>query len=130
MGVTLLVTVDLYVMTAAAEEVVIEVEAVVPMSANKCKTQVKYKSILDIMHFTIKVGKYRSKWLHLDNVRIWYLSCCNIVKLIFLVIGFGHDNKDGGGWNAIKDNAYNSFGGRSDRNKSAFYNDRGSSRGR
>ncbi|XP_051562050.1 DEAD-box helicase 3 X-linked b isoform X1 [Myxocyprinus asiaticus] len=44
--------------------------------------------------------------------------------------GFGYDNKDGGGWNAPKDNAYNSFGGRSDRGKSSF-NDRGSSsRGR
>ncbi|XP_051986362.1 DEAD-box helicase 3 X-linked b isoform X2 [Xyrauchen texanus] len=43
--------------------------------------------------------------------------------------GFGYDNKDGGGWNAPKDNAYNSFGGRSDRGKS--FNDRGSSsRGR
>ncbi|XP_061092296.1 putative ATP-dependent RNA helicase an3 isoform X9 [Conger conger] len=47
--------------------------------------------------------------------------------------GFGYDNKDGGGWNAIKDNrdAYTSFGGRADRGKSAFFNDRGSgSRGR
>ncbi|XP_050968522.1 DEAD-box helicase 3 X-linked b isoform X3 [Labeo rohita] len=45
--------------------------------------------------------------------------------------GFGYDNKDGGGWNAPKDNAYNSFGGRSDRGKSSFFNDRGSSsRGR
>ncbi|XP_017336595.1 DEAD-box helicase 3 X-linked b isoform X3 [Ictalurus punctatus] len=44
--------------------------------------------------------------------------------------GFGYDNKDGGGWNVPKDNAYNSFGGRSDRTKSTFYNDRGSSRGR
>ncbi|XP_077088178.1 DEAD-box helicase 3 X-linked b isoform X2 [Siphateles boraxobius] len=38
---------------------------------------------------------------------------------------------DGGGWNAPKDMAYNSFGGRSDRGKSSFFNDRGSSnRGR
>ncbi|XDV35113.1 hypothetical protein PO909_005138 [Leuciscus waleckii] len=38
---------------------------------------------------------------------------------------------DGGGWNAPKDAAYNSFGGRSDRGKSSFFNDRGSSnRGR
>ncbi|XP_046705497.1 DEAD-box helicase 3 X-linked b isoform X2 [Silurus meridionalis] len=46
--------------------------------------------------------------------------------------GFGYENKDGGGWNAQKDNAYNSFGGRTDRNKSAFFErgDRGSSRGR
>ncbi|XP_064183027.1 putative ATP-dependent RNA helicase an3 isoform X9 [Anguilla rostrata] len=47
--------------------------------------------------------------------------------------GFGYDNKDGGGWNAIKDNrdAYTSFAGRADRGKSAFFNDRGSgSRGR
>ncbi|XP_047669290.1 DEAD-box helicase 3 X-linked b isoform X4 [Tachysurus fulvidraco] len=43
--------------------------------------------------------------------------------------GFGCD-KDGGGWNATKDNAYNSFGGRSDRSKSSFYSDRGASRGR
>ncbi|KAJ8247028.1 hypothetical protein GJAV_G00257940 [Gymnothorax javanicus] len=46
---------------------------------------------------------------------------------------FGYDNKDGGGWNAIKDNrdAYTSFGGRADRGKSAFFNDRGAgSRGR
>ncbi|XP_060724483.1 ATP-dependent RNA helicase DDX3X-like isoform X3 [Tachysurus vachellii] len=43
--------------------------------------------------------------------------------------GFGCD-KDGGGWNAPKDNAYNSFGGRSDRSKSSFYSDRGASRGR
>uniref|UniRef100_A0A8B9L3W3 RNA helicase n=1 Tax=Astyanax mexicanus TaxID=7994 RepID=A0A8B9L3W3_ASTMX len=35
------------------------------------------------------------------------------------------------GWNATKDTAYSSFGGRSDRGKSAFFNDRGtSSRGR
>uniref|UniRef100_A0A672P6V6 RNA helicase n=1 Tax=Sinocyclocheilus grahami TaxID=75366 RepID=A0A672P6V6_SINGR len=35
------------------------------------------------------------------------------------------------GWNAPKDTAYNSFGGRSDRGKSSFFNDRGSSsRGR
>uniref|UniRef100_A0A673JHW2 RNA helicase n=1 Tax=Sinocyclocheilus rhinocerous TaxID=307959 RepID=A0A673JHW2_9TELE len=45
--------------------------------------------------------------------------------------GFGYDNKDAGGWNAPKDTAYNSFGGRSDRGKSSFFNDRGSSsRGR
>ncbi|XP_051567715.1 ATP-dependent RNA helicase DDX3X-like isoform X1 [Myxocyprinus asiaticus] len=45
--------------------------------------------------------------------------------------GFGYDNKDAGGWNAPKDNAYNSFGGRTDRGKSSFFNDRGSSsRGR
>lgn len=47
------------------------------------------------------------------------------------LLGFGYENKDGGGWNAPKDNAYNSFGGRSDRGKSSFFNDRGSSsRGR
>ncbi|XP_026121641.1 putative ATP-dependent RNA helicase an3 isoform X1 [Carassius auratus] len=45
--------------------------------------------------------------------------------------GFGYDNKDAGGWNAQKDTAYNSFGGRSDRGKSSFFSDRGSSsRGR
>ncbi|KAK1798090.1 hypothetical protein P4O66_000585 [Electrophorus voltai] len=45
--------------------------------------------------------------------------------------GFGYENKDGGGWNTPKDNAYNSFGGRSDRGKSAFFSDRSSSsRGR
>ncbi|KAJ8407310.1 hypothetical protein AAFF_G00278840 [Aldrovandia affinis] len=47
--------------------------------------------------------------------------------------GFGFDNKDAGGWNSIKDNreAYTSFGGRTDRGKSAFFNDRGAgSRGR
>ncbi|XP_059415539.1 putative ATP-dependent RNA helicase an3 isoform X1 [Carassius carassius] len=45
--------------------------------------------------------------------------------------GFGYDNKDAGGWNAPKDTAYNSFGGRSDRGKSSFFSDRGSSsRGR
>uniref|UniRef100_A0A8C1LRP0 RNA helicase n=1 Tax=Cyprinus carpio TaxID=7962 RepID=A0A8C1LRP0_CYPCA len=44
---------------------------------------------------------------------------------------FGYDNKDAGGWNAPKDTAYNSFGGRSDRGKSSFFSDRGSSsRGR
>uniref|UniRef100_A0A8B9L0G0 RNA helicase n=1 Tax=Astyanax mexicanus TaxID=7994 RepID=A0A8B9L0G0_ASTMX len=44
---------------------------------------------------------------------------------------FGLDNKDRTGWNATKDTAYSSFGGRSDRGKSAFFNDRGtSSRGR
>uniref|UniRef100_A0A8C1VRC9 RNA helicase n=1 Tax=Cyprinus carpio TaxID=7962 RepID=A0A8C1VRC9_CYPCA len=40
---------------------------------------------------------------------------------------FGYDNKDAGGWNAPKDTAYNSFGGRSDRGKSSFFSDRGSS---
>uniref|UniRef100_A0A4W4HCT9 RNA helicase n=1 Tax=Electrophorus electricus TaxID=8005 RepID=A0A4W4HCT9_ELEEL len=41
------------------------------------------------------------------------------------------DRGDGGGWNTPKDNAYNSFGGRSDRGKSAFFSDRSSSsRGR
>ncbi|KAL7891047.1 hypothetical protein AOLI_G00005230 [Acnodon oligacanthus] len=45
--------------------------------------------------------------------------------------GFGYDSKDGAGWNAPKDNAYSSFGGRSDRGKSSFFGDRGSSsRGR
>ncbi|XP_073708178.1 DEAD-box helicase 3 X-linked b isoform X2 [Garra rufa] len=45
--------------------------------------------------------------------------------------GFGYENKDASGWNAPKDNAYNSFGGRTDRGKSSFFNDRGSSsRGR
>ncbi|XP_058634219.1 DEAD-box helicase 3 X-linked b isoform X3 [Onychostoma macrolepis] len=45
--------------------------------------------------------------------------------------GFGYENKEAGGWNAPKDTAYNSFGGRSDRGKSSFFNDRGSSsRGR
>ncbi|XP_064167926.1 ATP-dependent RNA helicase DDX3Y-like isoform X6 [Anguilla rostrata] len=42
-------------------------------------------------------------------------------------------NADGGGWNSGKDNrdAYTSFGGRTDRGKSSFFNDRGSgSRGR
>ncbi|XP_036426418.1 DEAD-box helicase 3 X-linked b isoform X2 [Colossoma macropomum] len=44
---------------------------------------------------------------------------------------FGYDSKDGAGWNAPKDNAYSSFGGRSDRGKSSFFSDRGSSsRGR
>ncbi|KAG5833331.1 hypothetical protein ANANG_G00274800 [Anguilla anguilla] len=41
--------------------------------------------------------------------------------------------RDGGGWNSGKDNrdAYTSFGGRTDRGKSSFFNDRGSgSRGR
>uniref|UniRef100_A0AAR2LM46 RNA helicase n=1 Tax=Pygocentrus nattereri TaxID=42514 RepID=A0AAR2LM46_PYGNA len=36
-------------------------------------------------------------------------------------------DKEGAGWNAPKDNAYSSFGGRSDRGKSSFFNDRGSS---
>ncbi|XP_071387462.1 DEAD-box helicase 3 X-linked a isoform X1 [Centroberyx affinis] len=46
--------------------------------------------------------------------------------------GFGsYDNKDGGWGGAQRDAAYNSFGGRSDRGKSAFFNDRGAgSRGR
>ncbi|XP_056146058.1 DEAD-box helicase 3 X-linked a isoform X6 [Lampris incognitus] len=43
----------------------------------------------------------------------------------------GYDNKDGGWGGAPRDAAYNSFGGRSDRGKSAFFNDRGAgSRGR
>lgn len=46
MGATLLVTVGPFVMTAEAEEVVTEVEAVVPMSSNQCKTQVKYKGTI------------------------------------------------------------------------------------
>uniref|UniRef100_A0AAY4DC92 RNA helicase n=1 Tax=Denticeps clupeoides TaxID=299321 RepID=A0AAY4DC92_9TELE len=38
---------------------------------------------------------------------------------------------DGGGWNVQRDrDAYTSFGGRSDRGKSSFFNDRGSSRPR
>lgn len=43
----------------------------------------------------------------------------------------GYENKDGG-WNSmVNRDAYSSFGGRSDRGKPAFYNDRGSgSRGR
>ncbi|KAI7808616.1 DEAD-box helicase 3 X-linked a isoform X4 [Triplophysa rosa] len=43
----------------------------------------------------------------------------------------GYENKDGG-WNAmVNRDAYTSFGGRSDRGKSAFFNDRGTgSRGR
>ncbi|KAJ8253039.1 hypothetical protein GJAV_G00208440 [Gymnothorax javanicus] len=47
--------------------------------------------------------------------------------------GFGYDHKDGGGWNSGRDrqDAYSSFGGRSDRGKSSFFNDRSSgSRGR
>ncbi|XP_016322853.1 putative ATP-dependent RNA helicase an3 isoform X9 [Sinocyclocheilus anshuiensis] len=46
--------------------------------------------------------------------------------------GYGsYENKDGG-WNAVvNSDAYTSFGGRSDRGKSAFFNDRGAgSRGR
>ena len=45
-------------------------------------------------------------------------------------VGFGgYENKDAG-WTTAKD-AYTSFGGRTDRGKSAFFNDRGSaSRGR
>uniref|UniRef100_A0A668AVE2 RNA helicase n=1 Tax=Myripristis murdjan TaxID=586833 RepID=A0A668AVE2_9TELE len=40
--------------------------------------------------------------------------------------GFGsYDNKDGGWGGPPRDAAYNSFGGRSDRGKSAFFNDRG-----
>ncbi|XP_029980649.1 DEAD-box helicase 3 X-linked a isoform X6 [Sphaeramia orbicularis] len=46
--------------------------------------------------------------------------------------GFGtYENKDGGWGGAPRDAAYNSFGGRTDRNKSSFFNDRGAgSRGR
>uniref|UniRef100_A0A672IZZ8 RNA helicase n=1 Tax=Salarias fasciatus TaxID=181472 RepID=A0A672IZZ8_SALFA len=41
--------------------------------------------------------------------------------------GFGgYDNKEGGWGGPSRDAAYNSFGGRSDRNKSNFFNDRGS----
>uniref|UniRef100_A0A3Q2QJ80 RNA helicase n=1 Tax=Fundulus heteroclitus TaxID=8078 RepID=A0A3Q2QJ80_FUNHE len=46
--------------------------------------------------------------------------------------GFGgYENKDGGWGGAPRDAAYNSFGGRNDRSKSNFFNDRGAgSRGR
>nr|XP_057938886.1 DEAD-box helicase 3 X-linked a isoform X6 [Doryrhamphus excisus] len=46
--------------------------------------------------------------------------------------GFGgYDNKDGNWGGPPRDAAYNSFGGRSDRSKSAYFNDRGAgSRGR
>uniref|UniRef100_UPI0037E92C09 ATP-dependent RNA helicase DDX3X-like isoform X8 n=1 Tax=Semicossyphus pulcher TaxID=241346 RepID=UPI0037E92C09 len=46
--------------------------------------------------------------------------------------GFGnYDNKDGNWGGPPRDAAYNSFGGRSDRSKTGFYNDRGAgSRGR
>ncbi|XP_057707944.1 putative ATP-dependent RNA helicase an3 isoform X2 [Corythoichthys intestinalis] len=46
--------------------------------------------------------------------------------------GFGgYDHKDGNWGGQSRDNAYNSFGGRNDRSKSAFFNDRGAgSRGR
>ncbi|CAL8319995.1 unnamed protein product [Merluccius merluccius] len=46
--------------------------------------------------------------------------------------GFGgYENKEGGWAAPARDNSYNSFGGRSDRGKSAYFNDRGSgSRGR
>ncbi|KAM9850511.1 DEAD-box helicase 3 X-linked a isoform 2-T2 [Aulostomus maculatus] len=46
--------------------------------------------------------------------------------------GFGnYDNKDGNWGGPQRDAAFNSFGGRSDRSKSAFFNDRGAgSRGR
>ncbi|KAM4561545.1 DEAD-box helicase 3 X-linked a isoform 2-T2 [Fundulus diaphanus] len=46
--------------------------------------------------------------------------------------GFGgYENKDGGWGGAPRDAAYNSFGGRNDRSKSTFFNDRGAgSRGR
>ncbi|CAI5670562.1 DEAD-box helicase 3 X-linked a isoform X11 [Oreochromis niloticus] len=46
--------------------------------------------------------------------------------------GFGnYENKEGGWGGPPRDAAYNSFGGRSDRSKSAFFNDRGAgSRGR
>ncbi|XP_075336243.1 DEAD-box helicase 3 X-linked a isoform X6 [Odontesthes bonariensis] len=46
--------------------------------------------------------------------------------------GFGgFENKDGGWAGAPRDAAYNSFGGRNDRSKSTFFNDRGAgSRGR
>ncbi|XP_061579248.1 DEAD-box helicase 3 X-linked a isoform X3 [Cololabis saira] len=39
------------------------------------------------------------------------------------------DNKDGGWSGAPRDAAYNSFGGRNDRSKSSFFNDRGSGGG-
>ncbi|XP_077391925.1 DEAD-box helicase 3 X-linked a isoform X1 [Festucalex cinctus] len=46
--------------------------------------------------------------------------------------GFGgYENKDGNWGGQSRDNTYNSFGGRNDRSKSAFFNDRGAgSRGR
>lgn len=46
--------------------------------------------------------------------------------------GFGgYDNKDGNWGGPPRDTAYNSFGGRSDRSKNAYFNDRGAgSRGR
>lgn len=45
--------------------------------------------------------------------------------------GFGNYDKDGSWGGPPRDGAYNSFGGRSDRSKTAFFNDRGAgSRGR
>lgn len=42
-----------------------------------------------------------------------------------------YDNKDGSWGGPSRDAVYNSFGGRSDRSKTAFFNDRGAgSRGR
>lgn len=48
------------------------------------------------------------------------------------ITGFGnYENKEAGWGGPPRDAAYNSFGGRSDRSKSAFFNDRGAgSRGR
>lgn len=53
-------------------------------------------------------------------------------RLYLIVTGFGTYEKPEGSWGgAPRDAAYNSFGGRSDRSKTGFFNDRGSgSRGR
>lgn len=54
--------------------------------------------------------------------------------MTLFITGFGGEGGGGGGGNwagAPRDAAYNSFGGRNDRSKSTFFNDRGSSsRGR
>lgn len=82
--------------------------------SSQCRTQASVCQVKCSEAFSVPVGL----------VSLLYSS-------LLSYLGFGYDNKDATGWNTPKDNAYNSFGGRSDRGKSSSFNDRGSSsRGR
>lgn len=113
MAATVLVDAVLCAMTAEDGEASVEKPVAHTILSSQCRTQARV-SVVCAQNAAEHTG---------------YLLYCIFTTLSYL--GFGYDNKDAGGWNAPKDNAYNSFGGRSDRGKSSSFNDRGSSsRGR
>lgn len=90
----------------------------------------------DRWHSGLRERKCSSIGKNVTSSDVWQQICRKISvtdkRSLCSDTGFGnYDNKDGNWGGPPRDAAFNSFGGRSDRSKSAFFNDRGAgSRGR